>query len=278
MLGELAPPDRALVWGIVGGIPLYLTWWDQQLGVRENLARLVCRPGGRLLDEGRLVLATDGDTGDLGQLVLRAIASGRTKHGEIEQAVRAEPARTLERLIELRLVERVVPITEAGSRTRRRTYRIADNFLAFWLGIVDPYRAEIERGLGPSILSPLMARLDDHMGGPWEEAFRSYLRRLAIAGELAPDVVRIGAYWSERPAVEIDAVALAGRREEAVLLGEAKWARTANGGRLVRELERSASALPLLAPDVRYAACARDRLDGAPPGTLTVTAADIFTP
>jgi hypothetical protein len=264
------------VWGILGGIPLYLTWWDQQRSVRENLARLVCRPGARLLDEGRLVLATEGDTGDLGQLVLRAIAAGRTKHGEIEQAVRAEPARTLERLIELRLVERVVPVTEARSRTRRRSYRIADNFLAFWLGTVEPYRAEIERGLGSSILSTLMARLDDHMGGRWEEAFRSHLRRLAADGALAPDVVRIGAFWAERPAVEIDAVALAGRHEEAVLVGEAKWARTADGGRLVRELERKASALPLLSPDLHYAACARERITGAPPGTMTVTAADIF--
>lgn len=276
MLGRLRPPDRALVWGVVGGIPLYLSWWDLQRSVRENLARLVCRPGGRLLDEGRLVLATEGDTGDLGQLVLRAIAAGRTKHGEIEQAVRAEPARTLERLIELRLVERVVPVTEAGSRTRRRSYRIADNFLAFWLGIVEPYKAEIERGLGPSILSPLMQRLDDHMGGRWEEAFRSHLRRLAADGELAPDVVRIGAFWSQRPAVEIDAVALAGRREEAILVGEAKWARSADGGRLVRELEHKASALPLLAPDLRYSVCARERVTGAPPGTMTITAADIF--
>lgn len=276
MLGRLRPPDRALVWGVVGGIPLYLSWWDLQHSVRENLARLVCRPGGRLLDEGRLVLATEGDTGDLGQLVLRAIAAGRTKHGEIEQAVRAEPARTLERLIELRLVERVVPVTEAGSRTRRRSYRIADNFLAFWLGIVEPYKAEIERGLGPSILSPLMQRLYDHMGGRWEEAFRSHLRRLAADGELAPDVVRIGAFWSQRPAVEIDAVALAGRREEAILVGEAKWARSADGGRLVRELEHKASALPLLAPDLRYSVCARERVTGAPPGTMTITAADIF--
>jgi len=276
MLGELSPPDRALVWGILGGVPLYLTWWDQRRSARENLARLVCRPGGRLLEEGRLVLATEGDTGDLGQLVLRAIAAGRTKHGEIEQAVRAEPARTLERLIELRLIERTVPVTETGSRTRRRSYRIADNFLAFWLGIVEPYRAEIERGLGASILPALMERLDDHMGGRWEEAFRGHLRRLAAEGALAPDVVRIGAFWSERPAVEIDAVALAGRREEAVLLGEAKWARTADGGRLVRELERKASALPLLAPDIRYAACARERVTGAPSGTMVVTAGDIF--
>jgi uncharacterized protein len=276
MLRKLAPADRALVWGLLGGVPLYLTWWDQERSLRENLARLVCRPGGRLLDEGRLVLATEGDTGELGQLVLRAIAAGATKHGEIEQTVRAEPARTLERLIELRLVERIVPVTESGSRTRRRSYRIADNFLAFWLGIVEPYRAEIERGLGPSILSPMIARLDDHMGARWEDAFRAHLRRLAAAGELAPEVVRIGAFWSDHPAVEIDAVALAGRREEAVLLGEAKWSRTASGTRIVRELERKASALPLLAPNLSYVVCAREHITNLPPAATAITAAEIF--
>jgi AAA+ ATPase superfamily predicted ATPase len=277
LLSELEPADRALVWGIAGGVPLYLTWWDQQQGLRANLERLACSPGGHLLEEGRLVLATEGDTGELGQRVLRAIAAGRTKHREIEQAVHAKPTRTLERLIELRLVERVVPVTLAGSRTRTGSYRISDNFLAFWLGILEPYRAEIERGLGKTILLPLIERLDDHMGGRWEEAFRAHLRRRAADGALAPDIVRVGPFWSEHPPLEIDAVALAGRREAAVLVGEAKWARTVDARQVVRRLERKAGALPLLAPEVRYAVCARERLTGLPTGVMPVTAADIFT-
>lgn len=257
-------------------MPLYLTWWNHQQSVAENLARLVCEPGGRLLEEGRLVLAIEADGGDLSRLVLRAVAAGRTKHHEIEQSVRADPTRTLERLLELRLLERVVPVTEAGSRTRRHIYRIADNFLAFWLSVVEPYRAEIERGLGSSILQTILQRLDDHMGARWEEAFRPHLRRLAREGALGDEIVRIGAFWAEHPPVEIDAVALAGRSEQAVLLGEAKWARSVDAARIVSELKQKASSLPKVSPEVRYAVCARDQVTHEAQDTICISASDIF--
>jgi uncharacterized protein len=275
MLKRLSPANRALVWGLVGGVPLYLDWWDEAASVRENLLRLACTPGGRLLGEGQLVMATEGDLGELGELVLRAIATGRTRHGEIEQAVRAEPGRVLDRLIELRLVERLVPVTENPARTRRRIYRIADNFLAFWLGLIDRHRSAIERGLGRQVLPVLMKELDDHMGERWEAAFREHLIRLAAAGELGEDIVDIGRWWRESPPVEIDAVALAGRRREAVLAGEAKWARRVRGDRVLRELERKAAALPRQAAQLRYAICARDVVEGAE-GAMTLTAEDLF--
>lgn len=275
MLPSLSPARRALVWGLLGGIPLYLRWWNQSASVRANLATLACAPGGPLLTEGQLVLATEADGGDLARQVLYAIAAGRTKFNEIEQAVGADPGRTLDRLVALRLVERLVPVTEAGARTRRRVYRIADNFLAFWLGLLDRYRPEIERGLGESILPVLLDSLDDHMGGPWEEAFRDHLRRRAAAGELG-DVVAIGPFWtSGADPGEIDAVALAGRGREAVLLGEAKWAKRVSAEPLVADLQRKAAALPKLADRPRYAIAARERVDGAD-GLVAVTAAEIF--
>ncbi len=276
MLPSLNPADRALVWGLVGGMPLYLEWWDQGESVRSNLLRLACTPGGQLLTEGQLVLATEGDGGELARQVLYAIAAGRTKFNEIEQVVRADPGRTLERLVELRLVERLVPVTENPARTRRRTYRIADNLLAFWLGLLDRYRPEIERGLGESILGVLLESIDDRLGGPWEEAFREHLRRLAAAGDLGPGIVAIGPYWSAAADPgEIDAVALAGRRREAVLLGEAKWAKRVDGGRLRADLERKGANVPDLSKTPRYAICARETVD-EPGGALVVTAGDIF--
>lgn len=277
LLPHLSPPDRALVWGVVGGIPLYLSWWDQRASVRSNLLRLACTPGGRLLDEGQLVLASEGDLGDLGELVLRAIAAGRTRHNEIEHAVRAEPGRVLERLVELRLIERVVPVTERAERTRRRTYRIADNFLAFWLGVLDRHRSAIGRGLGKQV-APVLARdLDDHMGDRWEAAFRDHLIRLAHRGDLGPDIVDIGRWWRDSPPVEIDAVALSGRKRQPTLVGEAKWAKRVDARRIVSDLEHKADALPSRASDLRYAVCARERVDHAD-GVLAVTSGEVFRP
>jgi hypothetical protein len=88
--------------------------------------------------------------------------------------------------------------------------------------------------------------------------------------------VRIGRFWSESPAVEIDAVEIAGKHEEAVVLGEAKWARRADGGRIVHDLERKATALPRIQPELRYVACAREHLTNMPSTAIALTAVDIF--
>jgi AAA+ ATPase superfamily predicted ATPase len=230
-----------------------------------------------LLSEGELVLASDLDVSELRRRVVYAIAAGRTKFNEIEQVVRTDPTRTLDLLGRLRVVEKVVPVTADARRSRTSYYRIADNMLAFWLSLVDRYRAEIERGLGRSILSVLIRDLDDHLGGRYEEAFRFHLRRLAERGELGEGIVAIGPFWAEQPEqVEIDAVALAGRGREAVLVGEAKWAKREDAKRLVRALEQKAQALPRRTDSLRYAVCAREDLRNVPAGTITLTAADIF--
>jgi AAA+ ATPase superfamily predicted ATPase len=277
MLPRLSPSERALVWGLVGGMPLYLEWWDERASLDRNLLRLVCEPGAALLTAGELTLASELDGGELGRQILYAIAAGRTKHSEIEDAVRADPARPLERLVRIGLVERMVPVTLDPRRTRLRRYRIADNFLAFWLSLVDPYRTEIERGLGRSILPVLKAGLNDFLGARYEEAFRSHLRLLADRGQLARDIVAIGPFWTSDPQpVEIDAVALAGRAREAVLLGECKWSRRVDGRRIRRSLEQKSAVVPRLREPLRFAIGAREAIDNAEADVLPVTASDIF--
>lgn len=192
--------------------------------------------------------------------------------------VEAARCTALDRLIELRIIERLLPVTEQGTRSRRRVYRIADNYLAFYLGPLMRFRAEIERGLGRSIVRPLAAFIDEHMGPVYEEAFREHLRRLANEGSLGEDIVAIGSWWTDDGQHEIDAVVLAqrGLTRVPVLAGESKWASSVNAGRIKAGLIRKAASLTPDANDLRYAVCARDTVEHADHDTLVVTAEDIF--
>lgn len=275
MLPDLSPSDRAVVHGLVGGTPLYLSWWDQDADLAANLARLACRPAARLLTEGDLVLATEVESGDFPAAVLQAIAGGRTRYNEIEAVVGADPTRTLQRLISLRLVERVLPVTESG-RTRRRVYRISDNFLRFYLNVLSPYRTHIERGLGETILPAMIESLDDNLGLPWEESIRAHLYRVAPSGVLGEQVVAIGPWWNQDSTVELDAVVLSGRRRIPVAVAEAKWARSVDGRRLSRQLASRAERVPDMVDEPRLVLAARESVTDAPHDALVLTAADVF--
>jgi len=286
MLPGLAPGERAKAWGVCGGMPYYLDLWDDGASFTENLERLVCTEQGILLNEGELVLATEDFAGGrrerIPEQVLRAIAEGRTKFGEIRDVVKTDPTRALRALQDLDLVHRVQPV-RAKADARRGYYRIADNFLDFWLSQVEPYREIIVAGIGSDVAAIIDEHFGDYMGPRWEEAFRAHLALLDDA-RVRP-VAAIGEFWKQDASgqsdpCQLDAVVLTGRSRVASLVGEAKWAVRADGGDLLRGLKRKAaeSGLPL-AGDLVYAVCARDsitHLPGHRTDVLTFTAADIF--
>jgi hypothetical protein len=75
---------------------------------------------------------------------------------------------------------------------------------------------------------------------------------------------------------EIDAVALAGRSHEAVLVGEAKLHHTIDARPLLTSLQQKAQRLPKRAGHMRLAIGGPLFVQNAPPEVLVVTAADIF--
>lgn len=279
MLEQLAPSDRARVYGIVGGIPLYLSWWDTSEGVTENLLELVCSPGARLLTEGDLLVRADLDDQGFNDRVLHALANGRTSYNDVRTWAGTEPARPLDRLIEQRLIERVLPAGETR-QARRRRYRISDPFVRFHLRLVSPRRSEIDRGLGAELAPDLAAAVERSMDDVWEEAFRTHLRELAATGDLPVDskVTCVGPWWDNTGQAEIEALALTGSGSP-VLAGAVTWQDSADAIDLLADLrqkvERGVGAYP---HRLRYAVCARDQLHNVPYDVLGLTAADLFTP
>lgn len=288
MLKGLSPAERARAWGVCGGSPFYLSLWNSDLSFKENLYTLFGSEQGILLNEGQLVLSTEDFAGGrrerIPEQVLRALATGRTRFSELKQVLGTDPSRALVALHDLDLIERILP---AGGKTdpRRVYYQVADNFLAFWLGIVEHHQSAISRGLGRSVVSIMEKQFDDFMGPRWEEAFRMHLVRSLADDERVQPIAEIGRFWKQRVATgedpcEIDAIVLTGRERRLTLAGEAKWARKEDGARLLRTLQLKAHASGLLTsgdPDPMFALCARESVTGdLPRGTMIVTADDAF--
>jgi hypothetical protein len=188
-------------------------------------------------------------------------------------------------LRDLDLIERVQPV-RAKPDARRAYYRVADNFLAFWLSIVEMHRPAIVRGLGRDVVQVVLEQFDDFMGDRWEEAFRAHLTSEAPNHPRLRPVVGVGQFWRQSTSggedpCQLDAVVLTGRSRLVTLVGEAKWSTRANGHRLLSRLQRKAaeSGLPL-ADSLMYAVCARDAVTHLEPNddVLAVTAEGIFGP
>jgi uncharacterized protein len=272
---ELPPEQRAVAYGVLGGIPAYLGRWQARAGHVSNLRRLFGTSASPLVEEGEFVLSSELSEGAGYFRILRAVAAGHRTYGAIKQFAGIEVQRQLERLLGLELLERVTPVTDDPVRTKRVIYRIADNFLSFWFRFVYRHRADITRGLGREIVDRMIVPgLPDYMGEAWEEMCRDFVRRKAITGTFPVPLSRVGRFWTADHATEIDVVGLDGDR--VVLAGSVKWNRRVPSSELGR-LRRAAEALPNRADHLVFAIFGRDRIDLADTnGVLTYSARHLY--
>lgn len=264
--------ERAIAFGVLGGMPTYLSRWDAGAGHETNLRRLFGDPSSPMIDEGELVVSSEVPEGAGYFRILHAIASGHRTSGAIRSFADIDIARQLDRLLRLGLVIREVPATEDPDRSRRSLYTIGDNFLSFWFRFVYRRRADIARGLGRQVVDrTILPDLSDHLGPRYEEMAREHVRTLAAAGD--PDLDRVDRWWNRDSSVEIDIVG--SRRRRVTFAGSVTWGKRA-GPRELALLRRASEALPNRGDDVRFALVAREKVDPVGPGVLALTAADLL--
>jgi AAA+ ATPase superfamily predicted ATPase len=238
-VAELSPAERAVVYGILGGTPLYLKEWDARESRRDNLLRLFGKPAGLLVDSARLVLHTDLGDSFASYRALSAIANGATRRNDILQKARVSNERVLARLEELKLVTRRFPITE-GAQSRRAIYTITDPYFRFWFRFIQPNLGIVDRGFGAQLIDQIiLPDLDNHMGSVFEDMARTFAIDLVGKGQLT--ALDVGSWWSTDGQHEIDVVGF-GRRDP-TFIGTVKWREGPLDGSVYANLADHARAL-----------------------------------
>lgn len=212
-------------YGIFGGIPGHLDHLDPEISLKENVCRLMLDESRRLYDEARHILDGFGKNADVHYSVLFAIATGAHTWGEIKDRISRSSGGlrpVIEWLEDLELIERTVPVTkDQPHKSKTSLYRITDPYLRFWYRFIQPIYSAGSAGMAsPNALwkHRIEPRLDDYMGGVFEDICRDFVRHRL---ELPFEPVRVGRWWTKTSEDEVDVV-VRGVDEE-LLVGECKW-------------------------------------------------------
>lgn len=242
-LPEYGPVDALRAYGIFGGLPGHLDLLDPDSSIERNVEEHLLSPSGRLLDEAQHMLDAFLPDAEVHYSIIEAVAGGERTWQGIRRRVGRDGgslSRAVRWLMDMGLLERVVPVSEPRPEKSKRTlYRIRDPYLAFWHRFISPMVSAGMIGLSPGERlwrSRIVPRLDEYMGAVFEQACRRFVE---TTDRLPFEPLRVGSWWDHEARNEVDVVALG--PDEELLVGECKWG-TATGADL-RKLRKRAELI-----------------------------------
>ncbi len=235
--------DQAKVYGICGGIPMYLLAFDQSRSVEQNIVASILDEIGVLSREPEFLLREELRDLMPYHAVLMALAQGKTAPAQLSTTsgidVRALNYH-LTTLVDLGYVQRRHPLTDTRPSVRSVRYALDDPFLRFWFRFIFPHQSVLKL-LGPQhgFTEVIKPGLEAYYGRCFERLCRECLPRIYIA-EGVRSAFDCGEYWSKE--VQIDVVGV--RKDGVTDLGECKWGDVSSMTALAAELERKIPLYP----------------------------------
>ena len=241
MLKSFSYEEQAILYGVTGGIPEYLSRIQQEKSLDENIIQLFFDPSGRLYEEPENLLKQELKNPATYHSIIQAIASGASRMNEIATKTGLESSgcsAQIRSLISLGLVRKETPITEKES-SRKTIYRLEDSMFLFWYRFVRPNQSAVSRGLGEFIYqNHVRNQISDYMGQVYEDICRQYIYKPAIYVGLPIMISDLGRWWGNNPQKkcqeEIDLMAVVDRQ---AIFCECKWRNEQVSSDVIRTLE-----------------------------------------
>jgi uncharacterized protein len=231
LAGFRHPRDRAIAYGIFGGIPRYLSSLDPARSLGENVADVMLNPRGEVRLQVETALLQEQALRDTTtyRAILRAIAGGHTLLNDIAQQAGVSldtPFRDkIQRLVDLGYI---VARRNVGARaTVPFRYHVADPAQRFHAAFVARFETELARNTPRRVWDTLVVpQLDTYMGLAFEGIVQEAYGRLAAPWGL-PMIHEWGRWEgldAERRPVEVEIAC--GTSDGGAVSGQVKWNRS----------------------------------------------------
>lgn len=226
MIPDFSEEDQALLYGVTGGIPEYLSYIDPALSADDNIKELFFDSTGRLFEEPSNLLKQELRNPSVYNSVMTAVANGASRLNQIAEKAGITSGSCsgyLTSLMELGIIEKEYPVTEKEGR--KTIYRFRDQMFRFSYRFVRTNTSMITQDMGSRIYDQLVKpQLPDFMGQVFEHICTEYLIREQQAGQTPFFFTKIGRWWGGNPEThqqeEIDILAFS---DQKAIFGECKW-------------------------------------------------------
>lgn len=228
------------LYSVTGGVPKYIESFKDTGDVYRGIERSVLNSNSYLYDEPNFLLSKEVSEVGTYFSILRAVAAGNRKSGQIAAALNVKQtglSKYLKVLEGLDVLDRAVPVTEANpEKSKKGLYRIKDNYLRFWFRFVFPQMGLLETGHRAEALKTIKRNfIDGQVSYVYEDVCRDRLWDAAAEGALPFMPERVGAWWGARD-VELDVVGLSVYEGRAAF-GECKFWSKPVGANVLAHLE-----------------------------------------
>ena len=231
-----SPEDKAICYGVTGGVAKYLALFDSSKSLDENIIKLFFNTDGYLFDETKNLLTQEFSDVTLVNNVIEQVASGETSLNIIAAKVKEKDSTvlySLEKLIDVGLVEKKKCITEEKNK-KKTQYVLKDHMFKFWYQFIPKAISVIEMGQGQVYYEKVVkSGLHSFMGSVFEDMCRYYTLNRGILGEFGSFITEVGTWWGieqmidangERyqQSADIDVVGIS-TIDKTAILGECKF-------------------------------------------------------
>lgn len=233
---EYSSEDKAICYGVTGGVAKYLALFDASRSLDNNIIRLFFNADGYLFDETRNILTQEFADVTLVNNIIEKIASGENALNNIATKVHEKDTTvlySLEKLIDVGLVEKRNCITEEKNKKKTR-YVLKDHMFKFWYQFILQAISVIEMGQGQVYYEKVVKpQIHSFMGSVFEEMCRYYTLEQGIKGEFGSFITKTGTWWGVeqmtdeegkryQQSADIDIVGISSVDKKAVI-GECKF-------------------------------------------------------
>ena len=226
---EFSAEDKAVVYGVTGGIAKYLSMFDDRLSLDDNLKQLFFAETGYLYEEPNNLLTQEFKNVALYNAIIEAVAAGRNKISTIADLTHMDSTKVSHaaaNLVATGILRKDYAITDENNK-RKVQYVLADNMFRFWYQFVSAGVGMIDFGRGAIYYDNVVKKsLPNYMGSVFEDMCRYYTMYMGTSGRLACLTTKVGKWWGTNPAkkeeTDIDVVGIDSISKQAVI-GECKF-------------------------------------------------------